>query len=97
VDEEEGIMLLIVLAVANLTRRTIVEEVAVWFVVDVVLNHFCFFVKFGSTSYYHPRLFRFVVGRLHPQNGSFARKQNRTGILPLPGLCTSVFECESKI
>ena len=31
-------MLLIVLAVANLARRTIVEEVAVWFVVDVVLN-----------------------------------------------------------
>ena len=55
-DEEEGIMLLIVLAVANLARRTIVEEVAVWFVVDVVLNvHFCFFVKLVSTSYYHPR------------------------------------------
>jgi len=49
-------MLLIVLAVANLARRTIVEEVAVWFVVDVVLNvHFCFFVKLVSTSYYHPR------------------------------------------
>lgn len=35
-------MLLIVLAVANLARRTIVEEVAVWFVdwgiVNVVMN-----------------------------------------------------------
>ena len=41
-DEEERIMLLIGLAVANLTRRTIVEEVAVWFVdgriVNVVMN-----------------------------------------------------------